>query len=73
MREMDLIMGRFADAAIGTIRAMRRLDDFERLIDVPDPDLYTWITGDDAMPPRTTTPPCCGGCGISIMRREGQS
>ncbi len=36
MREMDLIMGRFADAAIGDM-SEAELDAFERLTDVPDP------------------------------------
>jgi antitoxin CptB len=43
-REMDLIMGRFADAAIGTLTEAE-LDEFERLSDAPDPDLYAWISG----------------------------
>ncbi len=49
IREMDLIMGRFADAAIGTM-SDAELDDFERLIEVPDRDLFRWITGEDATP-----------------------
>jgi antitoxin CptB len=44
-REMDLIMGRFADATIGTL-SDAELDAYERLTDVPEPDLYAWITGD---------------------------
>jgi len=49
IREMDLIMGRFADAAIDTM-SDAELDDFERLIEVPDRDLFRWITGEDATP-----------------------
>ena len=49
IREMDLIMGRFADAAIGTM-SDAELDDFERLIEVPDRDLFRWITGEDDTP-----------------------
>ena len=49
IREMDLIMGRFADVAIGTM-SDAELDDFERLIEVPDRDLFRWITGEDATP-----------------------
>ncbi len=48
-REMDLIMGRFADAMIGDLTAAE-LDDFERLSDAPEPDLYAWITGDRPVP-----------------------
>jgi antitoxin CptB len=45
IREMDLIMGRFADAEIGTM-SEQDLDEFERLIEVPDRDLFRWITGE---------------------------
>jgi len=44
-REMDLILGRFADAEIATL-AEDELAALERLIDVPDPDLYAALTGD---------------------------
>ena len=36
MREMDLIIGRFADAHIATL-SDAELDEFERLLDVPRP------------------------------------
>lgn len=44
-REMDLIMGRFADASIASLTDAE-LATFERLVDVPDHDLYAWIAGD---------------------------
>ena len=49
IREMDLIMGRFADAEIGGF-SEDELDEFERLIEVPDRDLFRWITGEDETP-----------------------
>ncbi len=49
IREMDLIMGRFADAEIGTL-SEEDLSEFERLIEVPDADLYRWITGEAEVP-----------------------
>ena len=55
IREMDLIMGRFADAEIGTL-SEGDLDEFERLIEVPDRDLYRWITGEDEAPADYDTP-----------------
>jgi antitoxin CptB len=55
IREMDLIMGRFADAEIGTM-SDADLADLERLIEVPDPDLYAWIAGEEATPPDHDTP-----------------
>ena len=55
MREMDLIMGRFADARIETLDEAS-LEDYERLIDVPDPDLYAWIFGNEPVPASFDTP-----------------
>jgi len=49
VREMDLIVGRFADAHIDKFDAPA-LDDFERLIEVPNAELYAWIVGDAAVP-----------------------
>jgi antitoxin CptB len=49
MREMDLIMGRFADAEI-SIMTDDELDEFERLIEAQDRDLLSWITGEAETP-----------------------
>ena len=49
MREVDLIMGRFADDAIGEL-AEADLAEFERLIEVPDRDVLAWITGEEPVP-----------------------
>ncbi|MGA7804166.1 succinate dehydrogenase assembly factor 2 [Bradyrhizobium sp.] len=48
-REMDLILGRFADAAIADLRD-DELDQFERLIEVPDVDLYAALSGGKPLP-----------------------
>ncbi len=47
-REMDLILGRFADAEIAGL-SDDELAGLERLIEAPDPDLYAALTG--AVPP----------------------
>jgi antitoxin CptB len=49
VREMDLIVGRFADAHIDKFDD-GALDDFERLIEVPNAALYAWVTGDESAP-----------------------
>jgi antitoxin CptB len=49
VRETDLIVGRFADAYIDKFDATA-LDDFERLIEVPNTDLYGWVSGEAAVP-----------------------
>jgi antitoxin CptB len=49
MREMDLIMGRFADVELARLSEVE-LDLFEALLDAPDQDAFAWVTG-DAKPP----------------------
>jgi antitoxin CptB len=44
MREVDLITGRFADAHVAAL-SEAEVDDFERLMDVPEPDLLAWVMG----------------------------
>ncbi|GIQ77820.1 succinate dehydrogenase assembly factor 2 [Bradyrhizobium sp. RD5-C2] len=44
-REMDLILGRFADSTIADLSDLE-LGELEHLIEVPDPDLYAALTGD---------------------------
>ena len=48
-KELDLILGRFAEAELG------RLDDaglvaFEQLLGLPDPEIDRWIRGEQAPP-----------------------
>jgi antitoxin CptB len=49
VREMDLIVGRFADAHIGTLDEPA-LDDFEAMIEVPNAALYAWVVGAETVP-----------------------
>jgi antitoxin CptB len=49
MREMDLIMGRFAESSLDRM-SEADLDVFEALIEVPDRDLLAWITGREPTP-----------------------
>jgi antitoxin CptB len=55
MREMDFVMGRFADA---NLRAMSEseLSEFERLLEAPDPQVLAWIIGEEATPVEFDTP-----------------
>jgi antitoxin CptB len=48
-REMDLVMGRFADRELRGM-AERELDEFERLIEAPDRDVFAWVTGAEPTP-----------------------
>ena len=55
MREMDLVMGAFADANLPGL-SEAELDEFERLLDAPDPELLAWITGEASVPAAFDTP-----------------
>ena len=55
MREMDLVMGQFADANLPTMTEAE-LDEFERLMEAPDPTVLSWITGEAPTPPEHDTP-----------------
>ena len=55
VREMDLIMGRFADAHLPAM-SDRELSEFERLLDAPDPQVLAWITGEEPTPAEFDTP-----------------
>jgi antitoxin CptB len=53
-REMDLILGRFADAEIASLADIE-LTQLEHLIEVPDPDLYAALSGDALLAPEYRT------------------
>ncbi len=44
IKEMDLILGGFADAELAGLDGAA-LDDYERLLEENDWDLYYWVTG----------------------------
>lgn len=48
-REMDLILGSFADKNVAGF-SDAELDEFEALLQLQDPDLYNWITGTEPVP-----------------------
>jgi antitoxin CptB len=54
IREMDLVLGRFADAHAATLTP-GEVDDFEALMDAPDPEVFQWITGAKPTPPNYET------------------
>src|SRR5438445_12815648 len=53
-REMDLLLGRFADAAIAEL-SDTELAELERLIEVPDPDLYAALSSEVLLGPEFRT------------------
>ena len=51
MKEMDLILGPYADAQIAQL-SPADLDRYEQLLDENDQDLYLWVTGAVQCPER---------------------
>lgn len=49
-KEMDLLLGPFADACLDGFDAAL-LAEYEAVLDLPEPDLYEWILGRAAPPP----------------------
>ena len=54
-REMDLLMGQFADAKLAELTEAE-LDDFELLMEAPYRDVFSWLTGEVATPGNYDTP-----------------
>lgn len=48
-KEMDLLLGSFANAHVPTLSEEEILQ-FEELLTLSDPDLYNWITGKEETP-----------------------
>jgi len=55
LREVDLVLGPFADSFIGVLDDTD-LDAFEALLGAPDNDLYDWFSGRSAPPERFSGP-----------------
>ena len=55
MREMDLIMGRFADAFVDAMDP-DELDQYERLMEMPDPDLFACVLAEGEPPADLDSP-----------------
>lgn len=54
-REMDLLLGRFVDSRLPEMDEAE-LTEMEALIELPDHDLFLWVTGEAAIPADFDTP-----------------
>ena len=55
LREMDLALAAFADAHLADL-AEAELAEVEAWLDLPDPDILAWLTGEAPLPRRFDTP-----------------
>ena len=55
IREMDLVLGRFADAQLADL-SEAELGEFEAWLDIPDQQIFSWISGQQDAPAEINTP-----------------
>ncbi len=65
-REMDILLGRFADAHVPTLDA-RGVDDYDRLLACEDPDLWDYYTGKTPIPVEDDTPVMRAFLGFNVV------
>ena len=49
IREMDLVLGRFADAHLAAL-SEAELGELERWLEVPDQQIFAWVNGTEPAP-----------------------
>ncbi len=54
IREMDLLLGRFADAKLAEL-SDAELDEYEAWLDIPDQTIFAWVNGAEPTPPEIDT------------------
>ena len=54
MREMDFVLGRFADAELAGL-SDSDLDEVERWLDIPDQQMFAWVSAAESAPPEVDT------------------
>ena len=55
IREMDLVLGPFADALLASLNETE-LTELERWLDVPDQQIFAWVNGMEPVPAELDTP-----------------
>jgi antitoxin CptB len=55
IREMDLVLGRFADRQLAGLSAVE-LGEFETWLDIPDQQIFAWVSGQQEAPAAIDTP-----------------
>ncbi len=54
IREMDLVFGPFADAALAAM-SEAELGEYERWLDIPDQQIFAWVNGSEPAPAELDT------------------
>ena len=61
LREMDIALGAFADAHLAGL-SEAELAEVEAWLDLPDPDILSWLIGEAPLPPSGSTRACSRSC-----------
>jgi antitoxin CptB len=54
IREMDLVLGRFADEQLASLNDAE-LTELERWLEIPDQQMFAWVNGMEPAPPEIET------------------
>jgi antitoxin CptB len=54
IREMDFVLGRFADEQLATL-SETELTELERWLEIPDQQMFAWVNGMEPAPPDIET------------------
>ena len=55
IREMDFVLGRFADAQLASLTD-DEMDELETWLDVPDQQIFAWVNGSEPAPTEIDSP-----------------
>lgn len=55
IKEMDIVFSRFAEHVLSDLPEAD-LDDYERILELPDTDLFSWATGRQEIPDDVRSP-----------------
>jgi antitoxin CptB len=55
IREMDLVLGRFADSELAGL-SKAELGEFERWLEIPDQQMFAYVNGSQAAPAELDSP-----------------
>ena len=69
MKEMDLLLGRFADSHVAAMDDVA-LSEFETLMEIADRDLLKWFTGEGPVPAERDTPLFREICAFHAIERR---
>ena len=69
IKEVDLVLGGYADARIGAM-SEAELDQFEAALEIPTPELLSWLMGERPVPAEHNSPVMCQMLSFHLREKE---